>query len=749
MHCMQKKGNVRNMKKTKLFVLGISSLLVLAGCGEVTPSSSSEATSETSSSSQTNTSSSQDSVSSASESSSSDISSSEAVKTYDIYVTCDAGATVTEIASKAEEGEEVHFTLTVLEGFELSSIKATSGTNEISLTVGFDGDYSFTMPRKGVQLTVVTARKLYEVSKNDVAGFIKSITQKKVGSDSYVALETITTTDTDDEGEEIVSSSYDAAEYGATVLVTLNESVSSYSITGVSVNDKAVELKDGETSFSFVMGHEKTSIKVSYDYTTIPVVVENSEHITLSLFSDDKVTAVTNSYTPYKDLYIKAISSSEDYGVRTLKYSYTDGNGSTKTEDVTSSLEEGFYHFRMPLYDGGIKLIVTEYNMHAYKGYAFVGEFAQVNFSYASQMADYKAFSSESTMAISESGDVNYARSSITKYDNYSIGSLNGDKDAGVISLAKSGSYTISTIDYHGDVLVYDAYFRASAKESTDIAIAYKKADSSATYTTKSTQFKLGNVSYALATFFKDETLVESVLVERGSTNKIHYGVEVSILEGEFVSDAKAIFTVKEGENTLLKVGYKDKGGAANRTALSDEYGTYETSDGKSLYLNGAGVATYDGTTYSYSLADDGVTITLSSDSKTIVGTLDLTAKTFTVTSEEEITGYAWSGKTYQGKSQYNAYDDEVQATWTVFFHSDEDQIDASSTFNAPYYDTNGKNIEYTVTDRTTVTTKFCTAAYPNGYAVTMKYNASKDTFTVNGGVNADYFKDAVFTLVA
>ncbi len=750
------------MKKTRLFVLGISSLLLLAGCGDVVSSSISETSSETSSSSSGNTSSSQTSESSASESSTSseepsssessstsESSSSEAVKTYDIYVTCDDGATVSEVASKAEGGEEVHFTLSILDGFALSSLKIVSGTNEISYTVGFDGDYSFTMPKKGVEIKVVTSRKSYEVATTDVAGFISSIKQKKVGSDNYVELESVTETDTDDEGEEVVTSSYKAAQYGATVLVELNEKVNGYSISGITLNEKTIDLKDGETSFSFVMGHETASIKVSYDYSPIPVSTINSEHITLSLFADDKVTAVTNSYTPYKDLYIKATSSSEDYAVKTLSYTYTDNNQETKTVDILSSLEDGFYHFRTPLYESGVKITVTEYDLHAYKDYAFVGEFAQVDFSYAGS-SDITSFTANTKMKISESGDIVYTRSSSIEYTDYSVSSITGDKEEGTASLSKAGSYAVPTIEYSGNVLVYDAYFKSSASKTNDLAVAYKKEDSNATYTTKATQFKLGSVTYALASFYKDGTIAESVLVERGGSSLvIHYGVEVTMLEGEYVSDAKAIFNVKEDETTLLKVGYNGNGGAANRVSLGDEYGTFTTADEKTLYLNGAGSATYDGNEYSYALADDGATITLTSNSKTIIGTLDLDNKTFTVTSEEENVGYPWYGKTYSGTSQYSAYDDDVGTTWTVVFHSGEDKMDASAKFNPSFYNDNGKDTEYTVTDGMTVTTKLYTAAHKTGFTITMKYDSAKDTFTVNGGVNGDYFSNSVFKLVA
>ena len=735
------------MKKTKLLVLGISSLLVLAGCTNNNSSSpvensSSEISSITSSDTDKETSSSSNSEkSTSSETQSSSSSSSEEVKEYEIFVTTDNGATISGMPNKAEVGTEVHFTLAIKTGFKLGEIFAKSGTNSIELTAGFDGDYSFIMPKRGVSITVSTTRESYELNVYDAQGFIASVKQKKAGATEYTDLETVTTTDTDDDGEEITST-YKAAEYGATVLATLNSSVKGYKLTGITVNGKAVDLADDATEFTFVMDHEATSITVSYSLTPVAVTIVNSDHFTLSLFASDKTTAVTDSYTPYEDLYIQASSSSDDYAIKAIVYSYTDSNSKINKVDITDYYEDGYYHFTMPKVDTGITITVTEYNLHAYNDYDFVGTYSHVDFSY-SAAKDITAFDSAAKMTIAESGDITYVRSASRTYDDYSIGTVNGTTNEGTMSLTKAGNYDTATIAYKGNVIVYDSYFKGSASSSSDIAVGYKQSSDAVTYTAKATQFKIGSVTYALATFFEDGVEKENVLIERGSTNTIHYDVDVELLEGSYVSDATAVFKVKEGDETLLKVGYTGVGGAANRVTLGDEYGTYTTSDGKSLRLDGVSQAIYDDNSYSYTIS--GTTITLSSNSKIIVGTIDSSTMTFTVTSEEEVTTFAWYGKTYRGKAQWSYNDDEEESTYTVTFHSNESKFDQKCALG----NYSISDVDYTVSDGTIITTKFYDYSNKNGFSITMTYNASSDSFTVKGGVTGAYFNNATFTLVS
>ena len=231
------------MEKNVLLILATSALLALAGCSaspaeslsenvssesapivssetlssETTLKPNSESESKVSSESQDADASSESSE--ASESSEPSESSESVAKEYAISAESDEGAKVTSKTDKAPAGSEVHFVVTLSDGFSIGEISARAGSSELDLVVGLDGDYSFTMPSRGVAIKVTTSRKSFKLSTSDGGGFLKSVTQKKVGSSSYVDLDTITEESEPDEEGETSTSSYKAAQYGAEILL--------------------------------------------------------------------------------------------------------------------------------------------------------------------------------------------------------------------------------------------------------------------------------------------------------------------------------------------------------------------------------------------------------------------------------------------------------------------------------------------------------------------------------------------------
>ncbi len=731
------------MKKNKqILVMALSSLLVLAGCG--TNDSSSDAGISSDGAESTSSTDGGDASSSNVDPSPIDSdSSSDQTKTYSIVANADSGATITGLAARAEAGTEVHFVLNVLDGFELGSIEAKSGTSAITLTEGLDGDYSFTMPKRGVSINVTTVRKKYKVTVNGSQEFIESVTQMKVGASDYSDLDTITETDVDD-GEETMTS-YNVAEFGATIKVDYKDSITGYELTGIEVNGESVVLEKGATSFTFVMPSKATSIKVSCDCTPISIKVNNSEHITLSLYEEDKVTEIKDSYIPYKVVYVEAVISDSDYAVKSLTYTAAGGSST----NIVSSYEDGYYHFTLPSLDNGVTITVSEYNLTAYKDYNFVGEYSRVVFG-GTSAKDVSSFAEDSKITIAGSGEITYKVSAKSEKTGYLVDSATASTGEGKISTSQNGKYSTTSIAYDDNCIVFDSYFGGGVETSNDLSVGLKISDTNATYSTKSTQFAIGDVNYALASFYKDDALVENVLIERRVAssdtpiNTIKFGVITEMLQGDYPTDAKAIFRIKDGDETVVSVGYQGNGGAGNRVALGDEYGTYTSTDGATLYLNGLSDAKYGDDTYAYAI--DGSNVILSSNDKTINVTIDVDNKTFTVTKEEGVSVPAWYGKSYKGTAKWGANDDDDTGVYTVTFHSDEAKFDLNCAYGGNY---KTNNIEYAVSNGTTIETKFYDAANKNGFTVTLVYNATTDKFTANGGVNGAYFKNTVFSLVA
>ena len=689
-------------------------------------SSSEEASSEESSSS-SDFSSSEESSSQSSESSSAEI------KTYEIVSILDEGATLEGLPNEMAAGEEISFVLKIDDGFKFESLSIKSGLNSITPTI--DGNtYSFTMPKRGVTITVATSRLSYKLGISDTGHFISSITQKKVGSDSFVALGTVSEESEPDEDDNTSTSSYNTAEYGAEILVTLNE-VSSYSIKGVTINDEAIEVADGDESFSFKMPAKDSLLEISYDLKPRPVSIVNSEHISLAL-TDSEGNEIKGEAYPGSEIRISANISDSDYGVKTIKYSYLDSSNNTKTTDITLQKDnDGNWYFTYPYgANEGVTITVTEYDLNAYKDCAFIGEYQTVDLSNlgTTSLKDFTAFNGK-PLTIGASGDITYK-----EYVGYAIGSI--DDASGKISLTKNGSYDSASI-YCGKYIAFFSTYLDSNFGYLSVGVR-----NGASYSIKGSQFAIDGTYYALVSVYDGETNLENALIERGDDPVIHFGVDVEMLEGDYVSDAKAIFRVKDSDSALLNVGYIDEGGAKNRVVLGAEYGTYKNGDA-SLYLNGNGLATYEGGSYNYSLSDDGSQATLTSNDKTVVVSIDKDAMTYSVVSDQEASTPAWYGKTYKGKSQWSAYDDEETGTWTVIFSSTEVKFDLNCAYGGGNSATAG--IEYEVSNGTVISAKFYDAANKNGFSVTMTYDAVKDCFTVKGGGSGSYFKNAVFSLVS
>lgn len=756
------------MKKNKLAALVISSLFLLTSCGgedvsssdeEVSSSpsisqvsSSDEGTSSSekasSSDSASESSSAEEAASSASEdaSSSEDVSSSEEVKTFSLVTSLGDGISLEGLPDKAEAGQLVTFKVIVANGFSLKGISAKAGSIELALTAGLDNEYSFTMPRRGVTISVTSSRKNFKLTKNDSQGFIASIEQKKAGAIVYESLGTISETEANDDGEE-VETTYSTAEFGAEVLVHLS-SVSGYKLTGVKVTEIGdIAVEDGADHFSFVMPATDSYLTIEYDYTPIPLTINNSSHLVVTAYKADKKTVLTDSLTPYSDVYLKVTGSEDNeegrYELKTLSYSYK-GNTTQNTVEITEQDEDGFYHFHAPKADEGITINVTEFDNQAFAEADFIGEFETVDFSNGS-VNDFTSFESKTSLKINESGKITLTNGSKVD-DAYSIFSASN----GTASLTKGAASTSANFLYDDKAVVISPYLDEAVKDSSFLMVAFKKEEGK-THSVKATQFKIDGLTYAVACLYEGDTLLDTVLITRDSNasygkNTVTFGVALTMLEGDCVSDKEACFMLSKGGTVLAKIGYTGEGGAANRATLGEEYGDYLNGD-KVLHLNGA-KATYEGEDYTYAI--DGNTIVLTGKSKIITGTIDFTNKTFAITKEEAAAKLpVWSGHSFRGLPQWSSSDDDTGSSWThtITFHEDEMKYDISDSAGFTQ-----KDVDYVVVNGNTINATFYNTSNKNGFPVVLTYHASVSGvgyFTAKGGVTSAYFNDTKLSLVA
>lgn len=753
------------MKKNKLMALVISSLFLLTSCsGDVSSSESDEpstfsSSSLTTSSSEEGTSiSEEESVSSAESSTESSISeseeesdssssSSEEVKTFSLVASLGEGVSLEGLPSKAEAGQVITFKVVIAKGFSLKTISAKAGSAGLALTAGLDDEYSFTMPKRGVTISVSSSRKNFKLAKNDSMNFIASIEQKKIGTNQYVGLGTIIETETDEDGEE-TETSYSTAEFGAEVLVHLT-SVSGYKLTGIKVTEVGtIALEEGADHFSFLMPAVDTFVTIEYDYTPIPLTVNSSSHLIVTAYKEDKATVLTDSLTPYSEVYLKVTNSEDNqngrYVLKTLSFSYK-GNSSKNSIEITEKDDDGFYHFRAPKASEGIVINVTEFDNEAYADADFVGAYQAVDFSNGS-IGDIVSFDSKLSFQVEQSGKIILTNDS--KIDEaYSVTKA----ENGVASLVKGAEGTSTNFLYDGKAVVVSPYLDEPANDSSFLMAAFKKEEGK-THSVKATQFKIGNLTYAVACLFEGETLLDTVLITRDasatySKNTITFGVDLTMLEGDFVTDKEACFSLAKDGVSLAKIGYSGAGGAANRTILGEEYGDYLNGD-KTLHLNGGVKATYDNEDYTYAI--DGDTIVLTSKTKIITGTVDLVNKTFVVLKEEEASALpVWSGHTFRGLPQWSYSDSDTSYSWrhTISFHGDEMKYDISDSEGFTK-----KDVDYEVVDGNTINATFYNTSNKGGFSVALTYHPSASGigyFTAKGGVSGAYFKDTKLSLVS
>ncbi len=772
------------MKKNKVLLVALAALPILFGCskdigGESSSSSaSSEASSvsseagsssassdDSSSSSEANSSSSSESLPSSESSSSIDSSSSDTpepapsseARKYDIEVTGAEGITVTGLSDKYEAGSTVSFTLAVTAGFNLVSVKAKAGVSDVTLSV--EGNtYSFVMPKRGVSIVIESERLSYKITTSDLGSFIKSITQKKAGSDSYVALESKV-----EEGEDGEETTYKVAQFGAEIKVELQTS-SEYDLKGVSVNGKDIDI-EGKSELTFSMPALNTTIATTRSDKPIEVKVNDSDHLSLTIYEDKegKKEIKGESFIPYTTVYL-SVDEKEDieesdierYALKKLSYTYLDNYGINKSEEITYKVGD-YYEWRVPKYNS-LTLVVEEYDTRAYEDYSIVGDYLVVDLSNTG-VRDETGFKDKWSFSIDGAGSVTMDRDGNTT--ERTLSSVSAKTGEGSVSY-DNGSGTISNgLLFDDKAIVGDTYLGNPYKSTSYLFAAVKKekGDEDSIYSAKATQFKIDSHTYAVVTFYRNNTLYESIFIERTgestttNSNTITMGVDVDILSGSYVSDEKASFIVSNNSTELIKIGSKGDGGCKNRVLLGDEYGDYSTSDSKTIHLDGVDTATYEGEQYAYSVID-GV-VTLSSNTRTIVGTLDITNKTITITKDEESSGLpVWVGYKFRGVSVDGAGSDaSASYPFTIAFHSDKLLLDCDQYWyygSSPYYSTS--DIAYEVTNGTTVKTKFYSINWKDGFDVTLTYIAGTDGnigyFLANGGKNGAYFKDTKFTLV-
>lgn len=213
----------------------------------------------------------------------------DAALSYDININKDENVTIKTLVndaevSKASEGDVVKVSLTFAEEYELDNI-SISGASLTTVTEG--SEYSFTMGKEAVSITVSSKVKVYEISKV---------------LDEHVVSATIKN------GENEVSE----AKKGDSLTISLVFE-SGYELNEISAEGVTFEaIVGGSNEFSFVMPSSNVSISVSSKAISYNLSETHDEHISSVKFivNEEEV----NSAVIGSEVYV-VVALEDDYAV--------------------------------------------------------------------------------------------------------------------------------------------------------------------------------------------------------------------------------------------------------------------------------------------------------------------------------------------------------------------------------------------------------------------------------------------------
>lgn len=590
---------------------------------------------------------------------------------YQITNGNEEGVTLTDIDGEVEEGKEVTFGYKTKSGFELNgTVSIRSGSSSIDYTDNHDGTYSFVMPSSEVTITLGTRHRLYKINKDEATKSLISLIKCEFTLD-YL-------------DEEATGPSYEdiwghdnKAEYGRNVIVTLTSNVKEKA-TGIIVPELnlTLPLENNKNTVSFVMPNKDITIKVTSEANLHPLTLQNSDHITLTLFSKENgVYSPVNSVISQSVYYLKATLNSEDYKIREISYSYLPNFGSEVNGKLETVNSDGYYEINLEEVtlkdESGLTITVTEIQNGKFSEYSFLGTFIVTTID---KNNSAQSWPNTLRTVIDDSGLMKVGS------DEYSITSATNKNKGEAVAVKADGTSSFKFY-YDGDTLIADASLTNKDQAFTnEVFIGIRMPEEVKNdqyqyvlnyYEGFADRAKIDDDNYLSVFEFRkivsdskayaDTDLVKTIVID-GAKNMMFMGnVSLSTAEG-----TKPFTDSNTSYNVLVdgKVAYALKGTGkydVKHIVLDEFYGDYSLSDSSevTLSLDGEGGATYKGESgYKYTVNDNQVT--LNGNGKKAVITIDVESKTYTVVSEEALTNEL-VGCTFTdaGKVSYDYYDDE------------------------------------------------------------------------------------------
>jgi len=502
---------------------------------------------------------------------------------------------------------------------------------------------------------------------HDSRGLIKEIAQKSSRND-YVAL-------TDSFVEDGVT--YYNLTLNRDVRVKL--AANGYIVpTSLNINgeDQSID-KDGYVYFTANPGdYDFISLTPNYrDDTPITkdyaLVIENTGHLTLKTYSDAECKTETNSANQGDVIYVKAISSSDDYFCREITYKrVTSDTGTIDSSTAQYDANSDVFSFTVPYsYNKKITISATEGNASLLKNHKAVGEYLVIWITNAT--GNISSFEANKKVVVGKDGSmVGYNGDNAQRQDQ--------------IKSYTENTFTLESYNtiYYGDHYIFTSDDRSdvfSSPFSNYDLICIQKEDASdedSIYTVEGERFTINEVTHVVVNVFKKGSLYNSFYINY-TAKTFCTDVNTKLLAGTAVNDPKAIYELTDKDsNSIINVTYLGEGGPSLRAELVSPYGLYSDST-NTLVLPNADAGIYNDSEFVAAIREN--TVTLTNGTRKVVITINTTDMTMVVVSDEAVTSSFpnLKGLTFSG-SYYSDWD-ECYYTLSITFNDYTSESDCKA----------------------------------------------------------------------
>ena len=433
--------------------------------------------------------------------------------------------------------------------------------------------------------------------------------------------------------------------YGATVKFNVHTD-GYYEPTAIKVNDDSYSVVDNAVTFVAEVEDPDDPIFNILDIEVVfrdntpligDYVIETTESTHISLvYTYDVNGQETKACSQGDKIIVTPVATDPDYEVKTIKgYTYTTNDSiQHKSYFDINEVGDGTFYFITPFSHEEIKTIwieVTEVNGSLFKDSDLVGTYAVVRTYGLSESSTYiDKFEDQATITFASSGEVNYK-------DEVAYASK---AENGVIN----ATFSTSNIEmYYGKNLIVlgqsgsgQNMITPLTQDSSDLAIAVKVADGMLIkdIVIDSFAFKLGDDLYAIFTFYYNNELYASLLVNT-KTKSVITDISVKQYLGDKLASDKTVFEVFDKENIpFMHVGYKNDGGKGNYVFINEHKNGWHNDNHSLVFIND-NTAIYDD--YICKVTGDETNIVLDAPIRHVEITLNDSEMTFVVTDEHEV----------------------------------------------------------------------------------------------------------------